>query len=90
VVRKPKRTARDVLYELKWREGMSLSRAEVWYADRTRAEEYKVIKGEEITELGRGYFMSGDSMLPYYKILRIVYDDEVLFERQESERKTAK
>lgn len=90
MAKKPKRTARDVLYELKWREGKDLGRAEIWYADRTRAEEYKVIKGEEITELGRGYFLSGDSMLPYYKILRIVYDGEVLFERQEGERKTAK
>ncbi len=90
MAKKPNRTARDVLYELKWREGKDLRRAEIWYADRTRAEEYKIIKGKEITELGRGYFLSGDSMLPYYKILRIVYDDEVLFERQESERKTAK
>jgi uncharacterized protein (UPF0248 family) len=90
VVKKPRTTARDVLYELKWRKGKGLSRAEIWFADRTRAEEHKIIKGEEITELGRGYFLAGGSMLPYYKILRIVYGGEVLFERQESERKTPK
>ena len=90
MARKTKRTARDVLYELKWRKGMSLSRAEIWYADRARAEEYKIIKGDEIAELGRGYFASGDSLLPYYKILRIIYGGEIVFERKENEQKTTK
>ena len=87
---KPRRTARDVLYELKWRKGKDLKRAEVWCADRVKPEGYKIIKGEEITELGRGYLSMRESMLPYYKILRIVYDGEVVFERTEDASKTAK
>lgn len=87
---KTRRTARDVLYELKWRKGRDLRRAEIWCADRVKPEGYKIIKGEDIAELARGYVVLGDSMLPYYKIMRIVYDGQVVFERPEEERKTDK
>jgi uncharacterized protein (UPF0248 family) len=90
VAKKKRPTARDVLNELKWREGRSLATAEIWFADRMRPEGYRIIEGDEITGLGRGYFSLGDSMLPYYKILRIVCEGEVVFDRPEGERKTAK
>ena len=84
------RTARDVLNELRWREGKDLKRTEIWYADRVKPEGYRVMSGGDITELGRGYFSTADSMLPYYKILRIVYDGVIIFERPEDWRKTPK
>ena len=90
MAKKRRRTARDVLTELRWREGKDIKRAEIWYSDRVRAEGYRVIGGQEVTELGRGYFSTGDSMLPYYKILRIVVGDQVLFQRRENKSKTTK
>ncbi len=69
---------------------MDLGRAEIWYADRIRPEGYKVILGSEIAKLGRGYFYVEDSMLPYYKIKRIVYNDKILFDRDGDSSKTAK
>ncbi len=76
------RKAREVLNEIRWREGMDLRRAELYYADRVRAEGYRIIEGECIRELGRGYFTVEDGMLPYYKILKILYEGEVIFERE--------
>jgi len=77
------RRAREVLNELKWREGNDIERAEIWYADRNAPTGHKVIHGGEVTETGRGYFSTIESMLPYYKILRIECEGKVLFERPE-------
>lgn len=74
------RKARDVLNELKWREGYDLAKAEVWVRGRTM-DDVKAIGGHEITELDRRYFSTAAATIPYYKIVRIVYEGEVVFER---------
>ena len=90
MARKEFRRAREVLNELKWREGKDISRAEIWYADRTDPLGYKVINGSDITGLGSGYFSTGGSMLPYYKIMRITVGEDVLFDRVRARSKTTK
>lgn len=73
--------ARDVLNELRWREGRDLGKADVWVRGRS-ATDVKAIGGDEITELGRRSFSTARATIPYYKIVRIVCGDEVLFERR--------
>lgn len=82
------RRAREVLNELKWREGRDMSQAEIWFADRNEPLGYKVIRGGDIMEVGRGYFSTAEAMLPYYKILRIEYDGKALFDQREANLKT--
>ena len=77
----PVGTAREVLNELRWREGRSLARAKMWVRGRT-AEDVKAIDGDEILELGRRYFTTARATIPYYKVVRIVYEGHVLFERE--------
>ena len=72
--------ARDVLNELRWREGRDLARAVVWVRGR-RADDVKAIRGEEIEELGRRYFSTATATIPYYKVVRIESDGNVVFER---------
>lgn len=74
------RKAREVLNELRWREGRDLARAEVWVRGRTW-DDVKAIPGEAITDLNRRYFSTADATIPYYKVVRIVYEGEVVFER---------
>jgi len=76
------RTAREVLLELKWREGLDLGRAVVQIVDRNRSEGSRVLPGSEITSLGRRYFSTAAATIPFYKILRITYAGDVLFERR--------
>lgn len=76
------RTARDVLNELRWRGGFDLSQAEVWIADRTRPEGGRVLSGADIVDLGRKYFSTATAVIPFYKVLRIVYEGRILFERK--------
>ncbi len=75
------KTARDVLNELRWREGNRLGDAVLFYRDRTRPEGHRLIRGSEIIELERRYFSTGTGRLPYYKIERIEVAGEVVFER---------
>jgi uncharacterized protein (UPF0248 family) len=73
------RKAREVLNELRWRAGRDLRKAEVWI--RGRGADEKAIGGDEITDLGRRYFSTATATIPYYKVVRIVYDGAVVFER---------
>ncbi len=75
-------TAREVLNELRWRQGYDLARAEIWVADRRRAEGGRVLSGADIVELGHRYFVTARATIPFYKILKIVYDGRILFERR--------
>jgi len=74
-------TAREVLNELRWRGANRLPDATLWYADRARAEGFRIILGTEIVELERRYFRTTTARLPYYKIARIVCGGKTVFER---------
>ncbi len=75
------RTAREILNELRWRDRDRLADATIWYADRARAEGFRIILGSEIIGLERRYFTTATGRLPYYKIERIEVKGRVLFER---------
>ncbi len=77
------RTAREILNELRWRTGRDLARAEIWVADRTRPEGGRVLSGSEIRDLEHRYFSTAHATIPYYKIVKIVYDGRAIFERRE-------
>ncbi len=76
-----RRTAREILNELRWREPSRLSDANVLYRDRTRPEGVRLIRGAQIVELERRYFTTPTARLPYYKIEKIEFAGETLFER---------
>ena len=76
-----RRTAREILNELRWRGPNRLADANVSYRDRTRPEGYRLIRGSEIVKLERRYFTTATARLPYYKIERIESAGEILFER---------
>lgn len=76
------RRARDVLNELRWREGRDFSKVVVWVRGRT-AEDVKAIGGGEITDLGRRYFSTATATIPYYKVVRIEYEGAIVFARQD-------
>lgn len=74
-------TPREILNELKWREDRDLAKAKVWYEHRGAESHHVVISGAEITELERGYFTTVQARIPFYKIFRIEYEGEIIFER---------
>lgn len=77
--RKQFRKARDVLNWLKWTLRESLDEAVLTVRDRVEGE--KVVEAADIVELGRKTFSTTMATIPYYKVLRIEYRGEVIFER---------
>ncbi len=80
-------TPREILNELKWREDRDISRAEVWYKSRDTKEGFVIITGDELTELGKSFFSTAQATIPFYKIFRIIYEGEVIFDREQLEKK---
>jgi uncharacterized protein (UPF0248 family) len=81
-------TAREVLNELRWRDPSQLESAVLRYRDRTRPEGGRRILGSEIIDLERRYFTTAKGRLPYYKIERIDLGTKVVFEREDSGRRS--
>ena len=82
------RTARDVLNELRWRRGRDISQARIWVLDRQAPGGGRVLSGAEVVDVGHRYFSAARATIPLYKIVKITYREEVLFERREPPRPT--
>ena len=72
---------RQVLNRLRWTEGESLDDAVIWYVHRGVPGDVMRISGREIRALGRGFFETGETAIPYRRILRIDSKGGTLFEK---------
>ena len=73
-------TARDVLNRIKWKDD-GLAHVEIWYTHRGAPKDTMIISGEIIIDLGRSFFNTGEASIPYHRIQKIVYKDEIIFQR---------
>jgi uncharacterized protein (UPF0248 family) len=71
---------REVLNELRWKPGMSLAEAEITYVHRGAPKDEMTIRGSDIMELERSFFVTRESKIPYHRIKRIVSEGKVLFD----------
>ncbi len=74
---------RDVLNRLRWTEG--LDEVTVTYLHRGAPGDRLAIKGSDIVELERSFFVTVDSKIPYHRIRTIERRGEVLY-RDRSEK----
>jgi uncharacterized protein (UPF0248 family) len=72
---------RDILNELKWRDCYDLKYAEIWIVHRGAKNNTKIIYGSNIVNLGKSFIETTDSMIPYHRIFKIIYNDNVIFQR---------
>ena len=64
--------ARDVLNEIKWRDGLTLERVQIYYRDRM-VKDYKVLVGAEIASWDKSFiYTKKDSAIPFHRVERIV------------------
>ncbi|MFO7991341.1 MAG: RNA repair domain-containing protein [Thermoplasmata archaeon] len=76
---------REVLNEIKWRDDRSLKGVEIFYVHRGAEGDYKIIKGDEVVNLGRSFMELEDGgHIPYHRIFQIVKNGEVLLSRDRS------
>lgn len=75
---------RDVLNRLRWTEG--LEGVTVIYLHRGAPGDRLSIRGEDIVELERSFFVTAESKIPYHRIRRIEKQGEILYrDRSENE-----
>lgn len=77
---------RDILNEVKWKEGCDLSKCTIYYINRGSPNDIGIVSGSQIIEIGGFLILEGDpyeSYIPYHRILKIEYDDMVIFDRKQ-------
>ncbi len=72
---------RKTLNKYKWSPNTDFSLIEVHYVDRLSPRGYSVIRGDDIVELGTMFIFTKNGMIPYHRVIRILYDGKVVFER---------
>ena len=72
---------KEVLNKLKWKEGFDLSQAEIWYVHRGAPDDTMIISGKDVIKLEKSFMQTKTAMIPYHRIFKIVYKDEVVFIR---------
>ncbi len=79
-------SAKRVLDEYRWHPGKRLEELEITYVHRTPEGEHAVVKGSEIQELERSFFVllrAGRRVrIPYHRIVEIRHGDEVVYRRR--------
>jgi hypothetical protein len=77
---------RFLLNEIKWR--LDLNRCKVYYIHRGAPGDVKMIKGNVIKNIERGFLvLEGiveDVYIPYHRIIRIEYDPQMIFEKKKN------
>jgi uncharacterized protein (UPF0248 family) len=73
---------RIILNELKWKNGFDINLAEIWYIHRGAPNDTKIITGRDILDLEKSFMKTTSSMIPYHRIIKIVYKDEIIFKRR--------
>jgi uncharacterized protein (UPF0248 family) len=73
------RYVRDILNKIKWTK--DLKKVTIWYIHRGALHNTKMISGDEIISIGRSFLETTTATIPYHRILKVFYGDEVLFNR---------
>jgi uncharacterized protein (UPF0248 family) len=79
--RPPSPTAREVLNELKWREDREFTLVKVYIVHRGVPDDTRILQGSEILTLDQLFFQTAETPIPYHRIFKITYEDEVVFTR---------
>lgn len=72
---------RDILNELKWKQDCDLNQAEIWYVHRGAPNDTKIISGRDIIKLEKSFMKTTTAMIPYHRILKIIYEEKIIFKR---------
>ncbi len=72
---------KDILNELKWRKSSELEKAEIWYIHRGAPNDTKIISGKEVLKLGKSFMQTNTAMIPYHRVFKITYGEDIIFMR---------
>jgi len=70
---------RDILNEIKWTR--DLEKAEIWYVHRGAPNNTRILYGKDIVKIEKSFVDTHTASIPFHRIFKIIYEDEILFER---------
>jgi uncharacterized protein (UPF0248 family) len=74
---------RDIFNEIKWR--FDLAKCKIYYIHRGAPGDVKIVEGSTIKNIERSFLvLEGDFedvYIPYHRIFRIEFDNEIIFEK---------
>ncbi len=70
-----------ILNKLKWDERYDFEKVKIYYVSRGAEDNVAVITGNEIKGLGKMFIETASSYIPYHRIIKIEYEDKILFSR---------
>ena len=73
---------RELLNEIKWKQGLDIKKVEIWYIHRGAKKNTRIISGKEIISIGISFLETTTSMIPYHRIFQITYNKETIFKRK--------
>ncbi len=65
-----------------WHPDRDPTRTVILFMDRETSEGFASIPGDEVEDVGASSFTARGSTIPFYKVLRVLHNSEVLFERK--------
>jgi uncharacterized protein (UPF0248 family) len=71
---------RDILNDIKWTK--DIEKVEIWILHRGAQNNMKKISGKEIKTIKKSFIETTTTTIPYHRILKIIYDEEIIFNRQ--------
>ena len=72
----------EILNKVKWDGRMDFDQLEVVYLHRGAPDDLKRISGREIVHIGKSFLSLKEAEIPHHRIVKILYEGEVLFERK--------
>lgn len=70
---------RDILNQIKWTK--DISEVKLWYIHRGAPNNIKLLSGYDIVSINAASLDTKTSTIPYHRIVKIIYDAELLFKR---------
>lgn len=70
---------RDILNKMKWTR--DFQKVTIWYVHRGALQNTKMISGAEIIRIGRSFLETTTATIPYHRIIKVLYGDEIIFDR---------
>ena len=72
---------KEVLNKIKWKQDYEFDKVEVWYLHRGAPQDTKIIAGKNIVKLEKSFIETDTAMIPYHRVLKIIYDGKTIFHR---------
>ena len=81
-IQEPMKHARDVLNEIKWRNGYYLKDTVIYYRDRKLVEP-NILEGQRIENWDKSFiYTDTGSVIPFHRVVKIKHKDIELFAKQ--------